>query len=206
MFVRDNDCDARLAIVRTWLSDEDYAATKGLVEDYYFEDQFRGVWFDRLASETPTDAIIGDLDAVRALSVRFPRAFVEHLEREDVRQHFSQALAQIPYDLALEDLSCTDFEKHLGRDCIAWKTWDELSDCLKKANARAPYVGASKLLAAKRLRLIPLDDSFVQGALSTPRAGIWKVIHRTYPTPKSEKSSSGYATRRREPCHHPPGS
>jgi hypothetical protein len=118
-----------------------------------------------------------DLNAVRALSIRFPRAFVQCLERDDVRRHIREVLGQIPSDVALEDLSCPDFDELLGPESVAWKAWEELSGCLREAGARAPLVGASKLLAAKRLQLIPLEDSYVRRSLSTRRRDIWKVIH-----------------------------
>jgi hypothetical protein len=65
----------------------------------------------------------------------------------------------------------------LGPGSAAWRAWEELSGCLKNAGARAPFVGASKLLAAKRLRLAPLDDGYVRRSLTTSRRDIWKVIH-----------------------------
>jgi hypothetical protein len=86
-------------------------------------------------------------------------------------------LVQIPVDAVLEDLSCEQFDEHLGRDSAAWAAWLELSGLLKAAGARAPYVGASKLLAAKRIRLIPLEDSYVRRVLRTGRPDIWQVIH-----------------------------
>lgn len=55
--------------------------------------------------------------------------------------------------------------------------WWQLVDCLKRAKARAPYVAASKILAAKRLDLIPLEDSYVGRVYGVSRRNIWKVIH-----------------------------
>ncbi len=174
----DNDYELQRAIVRSWLSDGNYAATKGLVEAYYAGCGLRGVWFDKLAAQTPPEEIgKKDLSAVRALSVGFPRPFLDHLEQENTRQHIRSVLRQIPVDDRLEDLSCTEFNKLLGPKSVAWGAWHELAECLKKANARAPYVGASKLLAAKRLRLIPLEDSFVRKALKTRRRYIWEAIY-----------------------------
>src|SRR6185437_13487551 len=84
---------------------------------------------------------------------------------------------QIPAEMALEDLSCKEFDEHLGPGSVAWAAWYELSGLLKATGARAPYVGASKLLAAKRIRLIPLEDSYVRRVLNTSRRDIWQVIH-----------------------------
>jgi hypothetical protein len=44
-------------------------------------------------------------------------------------------------------------------------------------DTRAPLVGASKLLAAKRLRLVPLEDSYVRRSLGSSRRDIWKILH-----------------------------
>lgn len=74
-------------------------------------------------------------------------------------------------------LSCDEFEQLLGPESLSWQAWWEIVEALKKSKARAPYVGASKLLAAKRLSLIPLEDSLVRRALDTQRRDIWKVIH-----------------------------
>jgi Family of unknown function (DUF6308) len=128
--------------------------------------------------DSPPDVITdSDLDAVRALSIRFPRAFSQDLRRDDVKERLGKLLVQIPADAALEDLSWEEFDEHLGPDSVAWAAWHELSGLLLAAGARAPYVGASKLLAAKRIRLIPLEDSYVRRVLNTSRPDIWKVIH-----------------------------
>ena len=139
---------------------------------------FGGVRFEELASRTRADMITeDDLNAVRALSIRFPKVFVQHLKRADVQQHLGEILMQIPADAALEDLSCSEFDRLLGPGSAAWAAWEELSNCLKTAKARAPLVGASKLLAAKRLRLVPLEDSYVRRSLGSSRRDIWKIIH-----------------------------
>jgi hypothetical protein len=169
-------CRSQLQIVHPWLGEEHYESARWLVRDY--ADRFRGACFDTLASQTPANAITeGDLNAVRALSIRFPQAFVQHLEREDVQRHVREILIQIPAEAILEDLSCPDVDRLLGPESTAWRAWQELADCLRTARARAPLVGASKLLAAKRLRLVPLEDSYVRSSLRTSRRDIWKVIH-----------------------------
>jgi hypothetical protein len=171
-----DDCQAQLETVRSWLSGKHQECARWLVSGYMT--QFRGSKFDTLARGTPPNTITeDDLNAVRALSIRFPRVFTQYLERDDVRQHVRETLMQIPLDAVLEDLSCPEFDELLGPESFAWKAWDELSDWLKNAKARAPLVGASKLLAAKRMRLVPLEDSYVRDSLGTDRRHIWEVIH-----------------------------
>lgn len=167
----------KLDLVRSWLVPDHQGCAQWLLGDYMAG--FRGRWFDELANGTsPPDVITGrDLDAVRKLSIRFPSAFVQDLQRVDVKERLGKLLEQIPADAGLEELSCEQFDEHLGPDSPAWAAWYELSALLKAAGARAPYVGASKLLAAKRIRLIPLKDSYVRRVLRTGRPEIWKVIH-----------------------------
>lgn len=167
----------KLDLVRSWLAPDHQECARWLLCDYMARPGGRR--FDELANgDSPPDVITdSDLDAVRALSIRFPRAFVQDLECGDVKERLGKLLAQIPVDMALEDLSCEEFDEHLGPGSAAWAAWDELSGLLKADGARAPYVGASKLLAAKRIRLIPLEDSYIRRVLRTSRPEIWKVIH-----------------------------
>jgi hypothetical protein len=170
-------CRKQLDLVRSWLALDHQECASWLLRDYM--DRPGGRSFDKLANgDSPPDVITdSDLDAVGALSIRFPRSFVQALEGDDVKEQLGKWLVQIPVDAILEDLSCEQFDKHLGRGSASWAAWDELSGLLQAAGARAPYVGASKLLAAKRLRLIPLEDSYVRRVLKTSRPDIWKVIH-----------------------------
>lgn len=175
--VCENRCREQLDIVRLWLGPDHQTCARWLVCDYL--DRLGGRRFDELANgDSPPDVITGkDLDAVRALSIRFPRAFIRDLERANVQERLGELLGQIPSAVVLEDLTCEEFDEFLGRGSAAWAAWDELSGLLKAAGARAPYVGASKLLAAKRIRLIPLEDSYVRRVLRTSRPDVWKVIY-----------------------------
>jgi hypothetical protein len=175
--VCEDRCREQLDLVRSWLTLDHQECASWLLCDYM--DQFGGARFDKLANGDSPPGVIteSDLDAVRALSIRFPRSFVQALEGDDVKERLGKLLVEIPADAVLEDLSCEQFDKHLGRGSAAWAAWEELSGLLKAAGARAPYVGASKLLAAKRVRLIPLEDSYVRRVLNTRRPDIWMVIH-----------------------------
>lgn len=165
--------------VRSWLSGEHRECAIRLVRDYYTEPKpFPGSRFDKLAGGSSADEItVDDLNAVRSLSIGFPRSFVSDLDRGDARQRIHRMFAEIPSDVVLEDLSCADFDRLLGPDSAAWNAWYELAGWLKAAKARAPLVGASKLMAAKRPLLVPLEDSFVRRALDCRRRDIWQVIY-----------------------------
>ncbi len=178
----ENDFEVQVEIARSWLSGEHRECATWLVADYMT--RFGGKRFDELAKRAPTDSITeDDLNAVRALSIRFPWAFTQKLEQDDVRRHIREMLAPIPSDAVLEDLSDAEFDELLGPRSPAWKAWEELSGLLKDAKARAPLVGASKLLAAKRPLLIPLEDSYVRRSLRTRRRDIWKEVHRVVRDP-----------------------
>jgi hypothetical protein len=164
--------------VRSWLSGEHRQCAVWLVSDYYA--RFRGARFDALAGGGPVDTITrGDLDAARALSIGFPQAFVHDVLHGDAGERIKGMLSHIPSDIALEDLSYPQFEELLGPESFAWKVWDDLAATLGEAGARAPLVGASKLLAAKRPLLVPLEDSYVRRALGSRRRDIWETIFRT---------------------------
>jgi hypothetical protein len=131
-----------------------------LVSDYYA--RFRGARFDALAGTGPADMITcDDLDAVRSLSIGFPWAFLNALEYNAAGQRIQSILAQIPTDATLEDLSFGDFDELLGPGSFAWKAWEHLAAALRETGARAPLVGASKLLAAKRPLLVCCGPDFL---------------------------------------------
>jgi hypothetical protein len=89
-----------------------------------------------LAGKSSADAIItDDLDAVRALSIRFPRSFVSDQDSDEARRCIRGMLAGIPSNVDLEDLSSADFDRLLGPDSAAWNAWYELSGWLKDAGA-----------------------------------------------------------------------
>lgn len=90
----------------------------------------------------------------------------------------------------LEDLSCAQFDELLEPGSFAWKTWEHLAMALKECGARAPLVGASKLLAAKRPLLVPLEDSYVRRALGSSRRDIWQVTFRIVKDPQVRQDLS----------------
>jgi hypothetical protein len=169
--------------VRSWLSDQHRRCAAWLVSDYY--ERFRGARFDALARRSPAGMITrDDLDAVRALSIGFPHAFIDRLERPDVQDRIQQMLSLIPAELALENLSRVEFDELLGPKSHAWKAWEYLALALKEDGARAHLVGASKLLSAKRPLLIPLEDSYVRRTFGCPRRDIWQAIFDTVTDPQ----------------------
>lgn len=107
-----------------------------------------------------------DLIAATFLSVRFsPRASIAILDQR--RGDITALLEQIPVDLDLADLSYDEFKRVLGEESPAWQLWDLLrgNDAPKKEKWGIGPTKASKLLARKRPRLIPIWDSVVKKEL-----------------------------------------
>jgi hypothetical protein len=179
----DEEMARQIEKVRSWLSAPDRERAARLVSDYY--ENFGGARFDALAGRGPAHVITrDDLDAVRALSIGFPRSFTERLECRDAISRICEMLSKVPPRAALEDLSHTQFQELLGPVGPAWKAWEYLAAALREDGARAPLVGASKLLAAKRPLLVPLEDSYVRRALNSRRRDIWEVIFRVVTDPQ----------------------
>ncbi|MCC9204134.1 DUF6308 family protein [Arthrobacter sp. zg-Y769] len=101
-----------------------------------------------------------DMLAASFLSVRFsPRASIGILETR--RDDITALLAQIPADLDLTALNRDEVEKVLGEESPAWKLWDILRG-KEDGGWGIGSTKASKLLARKRPRLIPIWDSVVK--------------------------------------------
>ncbi|UWX96790.1 DUF6308 family protein [Arthrobacter zhaoxinii] len=104
-----------------------------------------------------------DMLAASFLSVPFePTAVIGLLDER--RVDISALLSRIPFDLDLADLKDGDFEAVLGVGSPAWKLWDVLrgNDLEEKEKWGIGPTRASKLMARKRPRLIPIWDSVVQ--------------------------------------------
>ncbi|WP_207346088.1 DUF6308 family protein [Arthrobacter sp. E3] len=100
-----------------------------------------------------------DLIAVTFLSVDVPGAAAIGI-LETHKNEISGLLEQIPANLELANVSAEDFAVRLGPDSAAVKLWK----ILRQSNAERWGVGqtiASKIMARKRPRLIPIYDSVV---------------------------------------------
>lgn len=113
---------------------------------------FAGVTFDEMGANDPYQIGPSDLVAVSLLDVRFePRAVRGILERDAA--DLSEMLAEIPFEVDLWEADDADLNAALT---------------LHEALDRYAGVGetkASKLLARKRPRLIPVIDSVVRRGL-----------------------------------------
>lgn len=136
-----------------------------------------GSAFDRLTAGTPADVFTADdILAVTMLSVDVPpRAALALLDDRDVRD----LLTRIPSAASLWDQP-----EVLARDGFAWRLWD-LVDGLSGVG---PTI-ASKILAAKRPRLIPIYDQHVARALH-PASSQWAFWQSVAHDPGAEHLQS----------------
>ncbi|ALO67937.1 hypothetical protein AS189_17410 [Arthrobacter alpinus] len=111
------------------------------------------------ASEVVNTITADDLIAVTFLSVDVPApAAIGILETH--KDKISELLEQIPSDLDLAKVSAEDFASTLGTDSAAVQLWR----LLRQSDAEWWGIGqtrASKIMARKRPRLIPIYDSVV---------------------------------------------
>lgn len=140
-----------------------------LVKDYYTKTNNRGdiqtgarfeSWMGGGdAAEVVNTITADDLIAVTFLSVDVPApAAIGILETH--KGKISELLEQIPADLDLANLSVEDFASTLGQDSAAIQLWR----LLRQSDAERWGVGpttASKIMARKRPRLIPIYDSVI---------------------------------------------
>lgn len=83
-----------------------------------------------------------------------------------------ECLKDIPNDRSLAELSDDEYRTILGEGSPAWRLWDII-----RANGREKWgVGstrASKLMARKRPRLIPIEDSVVNRVIGFKGGDSW---------------------------------
>ncbi|MEU8929883.1 DUF6308 family protein [Streptomyces sp. NPDC048409] len=103
---------------------------------------------------TPADFI-----AVATLSVDVPVRAVLHVLEPMGSNPYSRLLSQIPVDLELVAAE----EQHIAKDSPAWNLWQILRDVDGIGS-----VGAGKLLARKRPRLLPVYDSLIKKVFERP--------------------------------------
>ena len=148
----------------------DPSAAASLLADYYTEPlaqgQVRsGARFDTWAGGGDAPAVANqitadDILAASFLSVEYsPKAVIGILETR--RTDISGLLAQIPASLDLADLGHAEFKSVLGEESPAWQLWNLLRGKEDGGWGIGP-TKASKLMARKRPRLIPIWDSVVK--------------------------------------------
>lgn len=137
----------------------------------YGQPGFTGRWFDTRdpagrRQEDPNCFTSDDLVAVSFLSIAVPAA-AAHRALVDQAEELHGLLAKIPN----VDLVDIDHET-INRDWPAWRLWHLLTT----GRDGIGWVTASKLLAYKRPRLLPVYDQLVLEAVGAPK-GFWRMLN-----------------------------
>jgi hypothetical protein len=129
---------------------------------------YTGSRFEETAQLNPDPNVIGpaDLVAVSLLSVTVPNKAAVRLLDANVSKEISLLLRKVPSDVDIVDAS----ESMLTGDCPANQLWR----ILRSARDGIGRTTASKLLAAKRPRLIPIWDSFIGEATGLDTDDNWR--------------------------------
>jgi hypothetical protein len=135
----------------------------------YFEDHYTGSQFERLADRDANRITTNDIVAVSMLGVDVPPAVSIWLLGSEGQDAVCWHLTQVPTNVDIwEDPSL------VAPDADLWKLWDLLGTACwpspKAGNGMGPTT-ISKLLAAKRPRLVPVTDSVIVNVLLS--AGHW---------------------------------
>lgn len=144
-------------------------AAVDLLQSYYSTDgdkpRFTGAWFERIAGNAEPNTLgPADVLAITMLSVDSPaEATIRLLGRDAAR--VSELLQKIPSDRDIVDVD----QNELCEGSPA----DELWRVLREGRDGLGPTRTSKLLAAKRPRLLPIWDSFVAEATDMGTQGHW---------------------------------
>jgi hypothetical protein len=141
------------------------------LQQYYsvYEDGqpcYTGSRFESMAERNSDPNTLGPEDflAVSMLSVNVPAVAAIRILGPDA-VHVSELLMQIPDDLDIIDAE----EEMLGAQSPAGQLWD----VLRRGRDGLGPTTTSKLLAAKRPRLLPIWDNFVEQATGLGTIGYW---------------------------------
>jgi hypothetical protein len=135
----------------------------------YFDESFTGSQFESLADADPNRITANDIVAVSTLGVTVPAGVSVWLLSAAGQDAVSELLRTVPTEVDIwEDPSL------VGPTSALWKPWYLLQTACWPAPTAANGMGpttTSKLLAAKRPRLVPITDSVITTTL--PSNGHW---------------------------------
>lgn len=136
---------------------------------------FAGSRFESLCGggdrvEAANRVVADDLVALSMLSVNV--AALELLEGDKGRQ-LADLLAEVPANL---DLGAPGAAEALKEGSSAWRAYELIRRRGEKGIAGIGWVTASKLLARKRPRLVPVYDRVVWGAIGKPTS-VWNYFN-----------------------------
>jgi len=137
---------------------------------------YTGSRFESLSGGGDRDAVVNqvvadDLIAVQMLSITVPASAALKLLEGAVGQALAEQLANIPTSL---DLGSPGAGPSLAKGTATWNAYDLLNGV-----PGVGWVTASKILARKRPRLIPVYDQVVRCALGSP-LGHWAYFNERF--------------------------
>lgn len=142
---------------------------------YYIKKGFTGASFDGFGENDPVTITSDDLIAVTMLSIHIRETSTSALRPSSIltldslADEITDRLCQIPSDRELHTLTQREFDQWLGPESPG----DELYWLLRK-EASIPRVATYKLLARKRLSLMPIRDTVVERALGQTQGEWWR--------------------------------
>jgi hypothetical protein len=145
-------------------------AARAAIDEYFGSDGYSGSQFELIADVSEPDTITPrDIVAVSTLGVSVPPHVAVWLLSEKGRSTVSSLLAQVPADLDVWDALT-----HIAKGKPLWRLWEKLDQEAwprpTPGNGMGPTT-ISKLLATKRPRLVPIQDSVVMKLF--PRTDNW---------------------------------
>ena len=141
----------------------------------YMEDEYTGAAFDGFGENNPVKITSDDLIAVTMLSIHIREKSTSSLrpssilKLDSLADQIADRLGQIPTDRELHTLTPGEFERWLGPESPG----DELYWLLRR-EASMPRVAVYKLLARKRLSLMPIRDTVVERTLFQTQGEWWR--------------------------------
>lgn len=135
----------------------------------YFSDGYTGSRFELMADGDPDRITSNDLVAVSMLGVDVPARVTVWLLEKDGQATVASLLRGVPTDVDIWNAGDV-----VERDGPLWQLWTLLSDAcwpMPKTGNGMGMTTISKLLAAKRPRLVPIVDSVVAKLL--PSNNYW---------------------------------
>lgn len=148
------------------------ATAQDRIGRYFRPGDFTGSQFELIAnSDEPDEITPRDLIAVSMLGVNVPARVAVWSMNEDGRHRVGSLLRQVP-----SNLDIWEAEEHLTPRGALWELWFLLQKACWPTCTQSNGVGdviCSKLLAAKRPRLVPIQDRRVVELLPSTRNNYW---------------------------------
>lgn len=146
----------------------------------YCSDGYTGAAFDTYGTNDCDRITSDDLIALSMLSIHIKESSTSSLRPssiltlESLEDRVTELLGAVPADRELHTLTPNEFDRWLGPGSPG----DELYQLLRK-EVSIPRVAVYKLLARKRLTLMPIRDTVVERALGRTRGEWWRPWWQT---------------------------